>query len=78
MEFLESKCYIQSIFTLFVLFLNSVMLIILRAQYSIDVISGIVFGHYLWIMANHYLTLNIYSKQTLEPSKWPQEFLTKI
>ena len=62
MEFIASRAYIETLFTLLVLFFNSVMMITFRAQYSIDIISGFVFGHYLWIMANKYLPLNIYSK----------------
>ena len=38
-----------SIFSVFVEFF---VMIVLRGHYSIDLISGIVFGHYFWILSN--------------------------
>ena len=50
----------MSMFTMVAMTYNACILIILRAHYSIDIISGFVYGHYLWIIANKYLTINIY------------------
>ena len=44
-------------FTFFAMICNFFMLIVLRSHYSIDLVSGIIFGHYIWIMADRYSIL---------------------
>jgi hypothetical protein len=54
MEFWACGYYKVVVFAMFAMTCNACMLIILRAHYSIDLIGGFVFGHYIWIMADKY------------------------
>ena len=56
----------MTMFTMVAMTYNACILIILRAHYSIDIISGFVYGHYLWIIANKYLTINIYKTSKID------------
>lgn len=57
LEFWACKCYKSAMFTFFAMICNFFMLIVLRSHYSIDLVSGIIFGHYIWIMADRYSIL---------------------
>lgn len=54
MEFWACGYYKVVVFAMFAMMCNAFMLVILRAHYTIDLIAGFVFGHYIWIMADKY------------------------
>ena len=43
-----------SYYALFTLVLETFVLIVLRAHYTIDIVAGIVFAHYFWILSEKY------------------------
>jgi len=46
----EAKNYYLGAFAIFSVVLEFATMIFLRAHFSIDLISGIVFGHYSWLL----------------------------
>ena len=46
--------HVHSLFALLVLLLETFTMIVLRAHYTIDIVSGIAFAHYFFIMAEKY------------------------
>lgn len=44
----------MSLFSLMTMTIQIVMLYALRAHYSVDMIAGFVFAHYLWILSEKY------------------------
>lgn len=43
-----------SYFSLFTLFMQFSLMICLRGHYIVDLLSGIVFGHYFWLLSERY------------------------
>jgi hypothetical protein len=50
---------------LFVVFMESLIMIVLRGHYSIDIISGLVFAHYYWIVSE-WISLHVDKKLGLD------------
>ena len=51
-EFWEEKWFKLSIYSILVMIQQVLMMIFLRSHYSIDMVSGAIFAHYIWIMAD--------------------------
>jgi hypothetical protein len=49
----EAKWYFMGAISIFSTFLESITMIFLRAHYTIDLLGGIVAGHYTWILAGY-------------------------
>ena len=49
-EFKSTGCIKLAFSTMATIIFCSVWLLITRGQYSIDILSGVLFGHYFWIM----------------------------
>ena len=41
-------------FSIFAAVTNATLMIFLRCHYSIDIIAGVFFGHFFWILAERY------------------------
>ena len=54
LEFWAVGWHVHSLFALLVLLLETFTMIVLRAHYTIDIVSGIAFAHYFFIMAEKY------------------------
>lgn len=54
LEFSAIGWFWLSMFSLLTMVFQIVLMIALRAHYSIDMISGVAFGHFFWIMAEKY------------------------
>jgi len=54
LEFWAVGWYFMSIYAIFVMFCQIFLMIALRSHYSMDMISGIIFGHYMWILCEKY------------------------
>ncbi len=55
LEFRAAGWIWWSYFSLFVLVYTFAMLTITRFHYSVDMIAGLIIGHYLWIMYDKYV-----------------------
>ena len=42
-------------FSIFTAVVNTALMIFLRVHYSIDIVAGLLFGHYFWILAERYV-----------------------
>ena len=54
LEFNAVGWFWMSIFSLFTLVVQIILMLALRTHYSVDIISGIVFAHYIWILSEKY------------------------
>ena len=54
LEFYAVGWYIWSYYALFTLVFEAFVLIILRAHYTMDILAGVVFAHYFWILSEKY------------------------
>ena len=54
MEYWSCEFYKMTILTCFAMICNFTMLIVLRSHYSVDLFSGFIYGHYVWIMCQRY------------------------
>jgi hypothetical protein len=50
-EFKATECVKLAFGTLMTIFLAAIFLLITRATYSIDILGGLLFGHYFWILS---------------------------
>ena len=58
MNFLEFRAvgwYWMSIFSLFTMVAQIFLLNVTRAHYCIDMVAGLIFGHYFWILTDKYI-----------------------
>jgi hypothetical protein len=55
MEFRKIKHYKMFIFCLFTCIFEAFTMIVMRGHYSIDILAGIIFAHYIFIQVNHYV-----------------------
>jgi len=53
-EFKANKHNKMAYFSLFSLFNQVILMILVRGHYSIDLITGIICGHYFWMFAERY------------------------
>jgi len=54
LEFKAVEWFYMSYFSLFTLCLQAFTMVALRSHYSIDMIAGIIFAHYLFILSEKY------------------------
>ena len=54
MEFKANECHKLAIYSLFVMIAEIFLMLATRAHYTIDMVSGLIFSHYIWIMADKY------------------------
>jgi hypothetical protein len=54
LEFSAVGWYWMSIYSLFTMGFQIILMLALRSHYTIDIISGIVFAHYFWILSEKY------------------------
>jgi hypothetical protein len=51
LEFNANKWFIMSKISFLMMILQGFLMIVARGHYSIDLLAGIVFAHYFWVMA---------------------------
>jgi len=51
MEFKATECIKLAFCTLLTIVLATFFMLVTRAQYSIDIMGGLLFGHYFWILS---------------------------
>ena len=50
-EFKATECVKLAFGTLMTIFIAAIFMLITRATYSIDILGGLLFGHYFWILS---------------------------
>jgi|Transcript_21313 hypothetical protein len=51
MENFHNNNLITGVFSFVLMMFNAFLMIITRSHYTIDIIAGIIFAHYFWIMS---------------------------
>jgi len=55
LEFKSQKNHYMYVFSLFTSFFEASTMIVLRGHYSIDLITGVIFSHYIYILTDKYI-----------------------
>ena len=54
LEFWAVKWYFMAFYSIFTMHAQVFLMIALRSHYTMDMISGVIFAHYLWILSEKY------------------------
>jgi hypothetical protein len=54
LEFWSVGWKFMAIYSLFTMAAQAFLMVALRSHYTMDMISGVIFAHYLWIMSEKY------------------------
>ena len=55
LEFQAVGWICMSYYCLFVMFIQTFTMVALRSHYTVDMISGMIFAHYIWILCERYI-----------------------